>query len=304
MQTRSFLLVAAGVERFIDVSWEGLRVEVATGVVGQRDAARSRRLANAAARDAFVQDVIAKAIAGGFTEVDPSRTDVPPAIAVVPPAIERFRRAVWIPRFEPGEGGPHTSKIGGTPWLSPDDEPGEDEITMPLLLQLAVTDVPELGLGPGLFQIFWDADDESYDDWLPWTPTKEIRIVQPVGEGIRVPMEAPWSAHRIVGFERATELPDFDTLCAYGLVDDLDEGDSLFELLAQQRPRDGTKLGGWPRWVHDIDVPRCAVTGLPCDFVLQLDSDHRMHLDFGGGGIGYVWRSPIVRDRFTMTWQR
>lgn len=243
-----------------------------------------------------------KVVRKGYKEVERLPDAEVEDAEVIPPEVEQFRRPGWLPRLGGAGGAPAGSRLGGLPWLATGDEwPTLSGAHVPLLLQLRLDELPELGLGGGLLQVFYEQGDESWDDWEPWTPTKYIRVTS-VESGALASGDSPdgpWPRRLITGFERVDELPDAETLRLYGIR--LSAGLEA-HLREFERPRSGFKIGGWPHWLQGVDYPRCMKTRFPCRFLLQLDSNDGF-VTFGDAGVAHVFQSPAFPELMTMTWQ-
>ena len=204
----------------------------------------------------------------------------------------------------PGEAPVDASKIGGM-FLWPKNEPWpvcpiHGNIPYTTALQLRKEDVPELGFPPNtdLFQLLWCPEQHDEDDmycpkpaayWRKRSGMKQTLKVAPVVEREYIPQPC------IVYPERLTEYPSAAEFFPDG-CHDLEEEEyplalrsvlKVIERLAVggwQAPddcselyerwlcvADGTKVGGYPAWVQDMEYPRCGC-GAVMEHILSLAS--------------------------------
>jgi hypothetical protein len=228
------------------------------------------------------------------------------------------RRPAFFPVLETGDGEPGDDKLGGTPL-------GEVPICkgcrcpMVLLLQLDPRRLPAgaPGQGKGPLQVFHcGRHDCDYGDVThspggtgvvmrvavePKTakasaakstteaapkPAKKgkAKAVQAVGKG---------KASRIVGWTEASDLPGPGDLTALAL--DAKEQ----RLAADERSRDGDKLGGYPCWIQHPTAPDCPTCHAPMHFVFQLSA--RL-VDFGDSGLGYLHQCGKHPAKLAFSW--
>ena len=64
-------------------------------------------------------------------------------------------------------------------------------------------------------------------------------------------------------------------------------------------------LGGVPDWVQADETPTCDECAAPMDFVAQLEEgpDHRTAMNFGGGGLAYVFKCTCGHKSAKLLWQ-
>lgn len=314
MQRRSFVRDEAGKRSFWEVTWDGPEVEIATGKVATQGRITEAYFANASERDRFIAEKIAAARKRGFVETETPLPDAPePEEVEFSIELERLahlRRTAFVPHTEEGDGATTASKFGGRPWLSANEPwPSLDGEPMQLMLQLDLAQLPAPGLEPrrGLLQIFYAYTlSAEYDDWAPWTPTKLVRIVEPVGEESRepCPLARRWPAKRVVDFTLHRELPSMEDLEESLTALEPDRREAFVEYLFDaEAPLTGDKIGGWPHWIQSRQLVRCPETPTRCEFVLQIDTEDHLPVMFGDSGIAFVWRCPKHPEHMTMSWQ-
>jgi hypothetical protein len=225
-------------------------------------------------------------------------------------------RKAWRPRTEFGRGQLVDSRYGGVPWLAPGESwPACAHCRRPLqlLLQLNLAHLPEPE-GTGLVQLFYCTNREAgcedlCEAHLPFSAASLVRLVYPESAGAEVvarqPREGctPFSERRIVGWrELPSELPWFDE--AWDLLEN--RGTKVDELWQEgleelPDPSQGDKLGGWPRWISDVDYPHCPRCSIPMELFFQLAGDH-LPLRFGDDGCGWLTRCPDHPAELAFGW--
>ncbi len=227
-------------------------------------------------------------------EADEKRTTPPPPVdvaALVPELAPAATTAVRLhPRY--GKEPPvDASKLGGQ-FLWPRDEPWprcpEHDIPLVTVLQLRAEDFPEMEFRPGsdLFQLLWCPRD--HERWVkPWAYWRSRRDLRDVLAEIPEPELAIMDyvpVPCILLPERVTEYPDARDLpretyerlnrVLKGLVppdvEDLDEPATWYE--RELSTCSGAKIGGYPAWVQDSEVPGCDC-GRPMTHLLTLTMD-------------------------------
>ena len=228
-----------------------------------------------------------------------------------------YARKAWRPRTEFGRGQLCDSRYGGLPWLAPGENwplCGHCRRPLQLLLQLNLAQLPEPE-GSGLVQLFYCTNRETGCEDLceahrPFSAACLARLVYPddlAGKGVpRQPREGctPYSERSIVGWrELPAELPWFDE--AWDLLEvkgtKVDEfwQEGLDEM---PDPSQGDKLGGWPRWILDVDYPICPRCQGTMELFFQLAGDH-LPLRFGDDGCGWLSRCPDHPDELAFAWE-
>ncbi len=243
-------------------------------------------------------------------------------------ALGRLERPVWHPKLVARDGGQAgASKIGGTPWLAPDEPwPACQNCgqPMPLLVQVNLSELPSsvgTRFGTGLVQAFycWNTRPHCAVDAEAWIPestqSKLIRLVEPTTEW-REPATTWTSGRRkVVLREEPADEPSIRVedpvrpTCLRGWEEDVDyptEGDAtalgVLEYTAYLEgagvagdwdytyPSNDIKLGGWPYWLQCSAWANCPTCHKPMTrLVVQLPS-HEFPSDrgFGDGGTAYL----------------
>ena len=238
----------------------------------------------------------------------------------IPPALKALRRSAWRPVTKQEDGPPAASKLGGTPYLAPQEAwPTCSNCGKPmtLFLQLDLSTVPTAirgDVGEGLVQFFYctsadplcEADCESY---FPFTEAKLVRLIalsdeEPVAAAVPEGTEV-FPPHHIVGWEEVTDYPE------PWMEDDLDipitdaEEEALVDQLDAAATRlsvAGDKLWGWPAWIQGPEYPDCPTCGRAMHALFQIDSDDHLPYYFGDVGTGHVTQCPEHPDVLAFGW--
>ena len=190
--------------------------------------------------------------------------------------LKKHKRQAVTPVVEPGDGEPTDSKYGGEPLLTPDHgrPTGRDDEPLPLLVQVDLRTHPDKTCRcDALLQVFHHPE-ASVVRRIPLDPCPT-----------HVPDGGPQlPAQRITGWSRTqTDLPALAQDCP-----SIPELDEVEEAMMRQLCLAGDKLGGWPYWLQDIEIP--IVDGDPLDtLLLQITGGLHTPVTFGDGGIGYVF---------------
>lgn len=227
-----------------------------------------------------------------------------------------YARKAWRPKADFGRGTACDSRYGGVPWLAQGESwPACQHCRRPLqlLLQLNLAHLPEPE-GTGLIQLFYCTNRETgcedvCEAHLPFSAATLVRLVYPESSApvsVRVPRDGrtPYSERLITGWrELGPELPWFDE--AWDLLEarqtpiDPFWQDSLDEMAD---PAQGDKLGGWPRWIRNVDYPECPRCHTNMELFFQLANDH-LPLRFGDEGCGWLTRCPDHPDELAFSWE-
>ena len=190
------------------------------------------------------------------------------------------------------------SKIGGE-ILWPASEPWptceQHNSALVPILQIRADDVPELGFprGKDLFQLLWCPNDHR-PKYVPnplvvWRASK--KVTKPLEHIPSPTLCGDWSQYYCpqpcrLQPERVTEYPDAGEV--YNNMPTLREllecNEKLEKLCAANNASepldlyqdslstaDGCKIGGYPHWIQDPDVPKCAC-GRKMDYLLTIAS--------------------------------
>ncbi|MFI5531097.1 DUF1963 domain-containing protein [Kitasatospora sp. NPDC051853] len=204
------------------------------------------------------------------------------------PEVAPYRRRTV--RLHPRAGSPRRrdSSVGGPllwpaeePWPTCPDHPGSPMVAV---LQLRLIDLPEEVVpfpdGCDLLQVLWcprDHDGCWVEPLVVWrrAPAKGARVrpaPPPPAGAVRQYLPRPCTVHP----EAVTEYPSWDL--PQELWDALEE---RFDRLEEERgwayqyhlsTAPGIKLGGYPGWSQEPDVPRCPVCRQPMEHLLTVES--------------------------------
>jgi Domain of unknown function (DUF1963) len=225
--------------------------------------------------------------------------------------VGRFARTAFKPVVTPGDPGPMASKYGGVPWLR-DGEAWPAcpncKKSMHLVMQLDLATLPaamrEVG-DTGLLQFFactsskplCEVDTEAF---FPQSGAKKpkaklARVVRPEGT-CGSPAKAPDldrapEPKAITGWTACEDFPQS------ARETDVEVDDAVGEAL-YDACEGGDKLGGWPKWIQDLEYPSCPDCGEEMkSFVYQLTSDAENGCSYCGDGVAYVCQCPTHRHQ-------
>lgn len=235
----------------------------------------------------------------------------------LPDALLAHRRTGWLPELgDAGADTPQGSRFGGRPWLPTGVTwpvcPGCGK-TMHLLVQLAVDTLPEdtalssrnpLPAGT-LLQLFYCTSDDplcedDLESYAPFGRAVVGRFVPngPGALGETADIEA-FPARPVTGWRRMPDLPgstEADEL-------DIELSDEQYDALLEQNPDTRrTKWRGWPQWVQSVEYPECRTCGTRMTYLLQLDSNDPLPVQFGDLGNGHLSVCPVHPEEISFHW--
>lgn len=251
--------------------------------------------------------------------------------------IAQFIRPAWKPMVTQGDGDILASKFSGRPWLSQNETwPTCPNCAKPmqLFLQLNLAELPEPvreEFGSGVLQMFHCIPGDCQPEYEVGTiyygrvpfliQNVRIRLVQPLGSGSNPPLPeidgeeygSSFPALTITNWVEIEDYPHPDDLVAqvYGWdqVKNHNLGSELAQRLGlsyeydQVYPTDeGDKLGGYPRWVQDMEYPGCPICHAPMRLVFQLASCENLPYMFGDMGIAHILQCKTHKDEFAFVW--
>jgi uncharacterized protein YwqG len=233
------------------------------------------------------------------------------SIETITAKIAAHHRRAYIPVVADGDGPSTTSKFSGAPYLEP-GEPwpacGNCGRPMQLFLQLADDELPPEArkrIGAGLLlQLFYCTGDEPHcesecEAFFPHARSTLVRVVAAGEPAEGAPLPAGmFPPRRITGWTETEDYPNGEELDALGAALDEDE----MEALADDFPRAGEKLLGWPLWVQGIEYPVCRVCGTEMRMLFQIDSEQNLPYMFGDAGVGHVTQCPEHRTELAFGW--
>lgn len=223
-------------------------------------------------------------------------------------------RTAFKPVVQEGDADPGASKYGGVPWLGAGEAwpPCPNcKSPMHLVLQIDLASLPGAAQGAfggrGLLQFFscvsseplCEVDTEAFfaQSGADRPRAKLLRVVVPEGT-CGSPAAPPDIAgapgpKAITGWTACEDFPaNADELEADDEID-LDQIDDAVSEALYEACEDGDKLGGWPKWIQDLEYPSCPECGANMtSFVYQLQSDAENGCSFCGDGVAYVCQCP------------
>ena len=230
----------------------------------------------------------------------------------IPDSLRAFKRTAYQPQTADSDGPSTASKFGGTPWLAPDEDwPKCEACGYPLqfFMQLNLDDLP-VSYGSGLLQFFYCTAAEGdticeveREGWKPFSPGSLVRIVQPVDPSHTVVIprfDWPFPPRLITGWTALDDYPDSEEgEFSHGIVLSTDEWD---ELIAEEFPQLGDKLGGWPSWIQGVEYPNCPDCGETMRLVFQVDSEDHVPYSWGDRGRGHITQCARHPHRLAFGW--
>ncbi|MEA5515412.1 WGR domain-containing protein [Nodularia sp. UHCC 0506] len=318
--------------KFYEVSVQGLAVMIRYGRIGTAGQTSSTTYSSPKKAEAEAEKKINEKLKKGYDIT----TIAPPPQPEPDLDIAQFIRPAWKPVVIEGDGDRLASKFCGRPWLAEDETwPTCPNCAQPMQLffQLNLAELPEPvreEFGTGLLQMFHcipgDCQPEGeygtiYYGREPYLIKNVIiRLVQPLGNGSTPPLPEidgqeygiDFPAKTITDWVEIEDYPHPDDLVAlvYGWdqVTNCDRGNELAGRLGCEQydevyPTDeGDKLGGYPRWVQDMECPGCPVCHAPMRQVFQLASCDNLPYMFGDMGIAHVLQCKTHKDQFAFVW--
>ncbi|MBX3269543.1 MAG: DUF1963 domain-containing protein [Sandaracinaceae bacterium] len=228
----------------------------------------------------------------------------------IPDSLRPLERAAWLPVVEPGDGDAKASKLGGSAWIPAGEEHPicpNCQRPMQLFLQLDVASLPDPSAfgGTGLLQLFYcktseplcEVDCEAY---FPYARSVVARRVDPSGAGApsAAVVDGALAPQRIVGWRAVEDYPNWEEQSEAGVT--LDE--DAIGVVEAAYPRDGEKLGGWPRWVQGVEYPSCGECGARMRHVFQIDSQRLVDYAWGDLGVAHLTQCAEHPDRLAFGW--
>jgi hypothetical protein len=253
---------------------------------------------------------------------------------------QHLRRA-WRPVISSEQYGWQTvgAQFGGVPLLKPDEDwprcPGCGR-GMNLMIQLDLARMPP-GLYPlseGVLQYFQcaqpgcPAEEESA---AAFNSSQLLRIIANAGlHTPKVPADVTPHPTRVVarwvvlwdlpspeeherlgltytygfspGMTKTTVAwPDGHVNTTPPIEEPADGSAGLAESIAQAA--DGDKLGGWPRWVQSVELPRCPQCDREMQYLMQLDWHDNIPDTFGDLGTGHITFCPLHPEKLAFAYQ-
>lgn len=176
-------------------------------------------------------------------------------------------------------------------------------------MQLAGDELPpeareRIGAGK-LLQFFYctsvdphcESEAEAY---LPHARSTLVRIVSgalPAGEPPALPA-GMFPPRRITGWTRMEDYPNSDELDELGVS--LEHWE--IHALADEFPRSGEKLLGWPHWIQGVEYPACRICGTNMRMLFQMDSNSTLFYMFGDSGAGHITQCPVHLHELAFGW--
>ena len=229
--------------------------------------------------------------------------------------IEKFKRAVWIPKIGEGEFSVSTSRFLSDPYLVQGEEwPVCPNCNKPMqfFLQLNIQELPDefvklLEIDEGLLQLFYCTSMQPYCDldcetYLPFANNVLARIVSldKSSEAYEKMDYNVFTKKAIIGWERTYDFPSYAELEEMGIQMNEEEMNIFSEL---NYPLDKDKLGGWPSWSQLVSYPKCPNCNKPMKYLLQLDSECNIPFVFGEYGFGILTQCGEHKDVLSFHWE-
>lgn len=221
-------------------------------------------------------------------------------------ALDRFRRDCFIPRVEPGEGSPASSRFGGRLALLPGESwptCGSCKEKMSLFVQIDLTTAPHPESTPdplrrGLLQLLYCVNDNCRSsDYGPFRSSALARLVSSQSLGaLRIAEEGPvFPAQSITAWTPTPDFPNCEEAMSLGITIAAAELDDCYALESDRGnaiPIQSDKLYGWPDWVQSLFYPSCPTCKKPMTYVFQMSSNDHIPYMFDDSGIGHVCVCP------------
>lgn len=193
---------------------------------------------------------------------------------------------------------PSMTKIGGLPtgvtefeWPACRSCKG----SMQFVAQIKLSDSndPTFSLRPEVLLIFMCQNDPGMcDDWDANSGGNAIVIAAP-GSAV---IQAPASGEVVLQKETFFVLKPYDS----GVTKETDD-DQYVAAIDENHAIRG-KIGGNALWIQGDETPECDC-GAQMKFVAMLEEGGGGGINFGGGGIGYVFACVDCKDKAKFLWQ-
>jgi uncharacterized protein YwqG len=250
----------------------------------------------------------------------------------LPPVVKQHQRTAWTPVIETRKGKPIDSKIGGVPYLLPNEEwPLCRSCHEPLtfFLQLNSTQLKKPIFGQGLLQVFYCTNEDSFQPFdqshflrllrgteSPLNPSDERENPTPLNpsderkdmwetkplrrKGGYGGTKSPHPTENvIVDWKQTDDYPSNIELTEMG-IDLSDFEDQM--LCATNFPLHGDKLSGWPAWVQGVEYPICPECKQQMTMIFQLDSNYGLDYMFGDTGCAHITQCSNHPNSLAMGW--
>jgi hypothetical protein len=217
-------------------------------------------------------------------------------------ALERFKKPAWLPALLEERSGATSSKFGGVPWLSRDEQwprCGQCGSYMNLFLQLNSDELPEGARGnfDGLLQVFV-CTYETYCDGVcesfeTFSNASLVRICNQAGPAAfcELPDAELYEEQHIVGWIPKWDLPRASHLRTLGVTLSVEQQNMLDDVNLDF-PIAGDKLLGWPSWQQNVESHECRACHEAMTPIFQIDSGHGVPALLGDGGRGWIVQCP------------
>lgn len=148
----------------------------------------------------------------------------------------------------------------------------------------------------------WNA---KCDNWRPYSDNHLARVLH-AGQALCVAAENQgWPGKSIQAWQAFDDLPayqDYDKIQMSPALFRALDSEETFEALNEPCPAEKDKLGGWPFWVQENEVPACRECGTPMDVIFQLDSEQLLPHMFGDAGIAHLSQCPQHPEVLAFGW--
>ncbi len=225
--------------------------------------------------------------------------------------LKPFERPAWIPTLVEERSEPTSSKFGGIPWLSLDEQwprCGQCDSYMNLFLQLNSAELPEDARQyiDGLLQVFVCTYETAHDGVCEsheaFSNAALLRICHPVGPPAFTELPDPelYDEQHIVGWTRKTDLPHERELLILGVT--LSREQDHMRRQDLQLPIKGDKLLGWPAWQQNVEQHECPICNEAMRPIFQIDACCGVPALLWDGGRGWVVQCSEHRDVVALHW--
>ncbi len=214
-----------------------------------------------------------------------------------------FRRDALVPITEAADGPPESSKFSGLPLIvEGTDWPVCHNCTQPMQLffQLNLSEVDHpYPTKNGVLQLFYCTSSEPLCEvdcksYFPFSKATLARVVSGEPTLFEVPSGDFFPGRRIVSWQRRPDFP--------AELEDASITDDEYDILIEHFPLSGEKLGGWPNWVQDEELPDCRTCGQQMEFLVQIDSNGHLPYMFGDMGCGHLSFCRNHPDEMSFHW--
>lgn len=229
----------------------------------------------------------------------------------IPSAAIPYKRNAWKPITEESDGSILASKFSGIPYLMKDEKyPRCQNCDKPmqLFIQLNLDELPTAlrkDIGNGLLQMFYCTSEEPLcevdcEAFFPFAKSVLLRIIQPEVETVssRMLPENLFPPKLIIGWDEIEDYPNPEE----GESLDIELEDDEWDVMTEEFPHIGDKLGGYPAWVQGVEYPDCPLCGETMQLLFQIDSEDNLPYMFGDVGCGHITQCKDHKEQLAFGW--